>query len=229
MIDILYLAFNRLEYTRQTTAAMLANTEWREVRSIHVYDDGSTDGTKEYLRSVKWPVLSELHSERSGGPVAVMSKFLQRETPMDIFAKIDNDTMLPPDWLTECLKVMQSCPDLGLLGIEAFCQVAAGRAKRSFVGVRHIGGIGLMRQRCFRTLPRPNGEMGRFGFTRWQHENAGVVKGWINPSLPVFLLDKCGFEPWAGLAQKYISAGWQRPWPLYTDEDKALWEWTGWR
>lgn len=224
MIDIIYLAWNRLEFTKASMAAMIANTDWTRVRRLVVYDDGSTDGTREYLRSVAYPGRAEFVFARIGGPVAITNHYLSN-SPSEIFAKVDNDTMLPPRWLNECLKVMDECPGLDLLGIEAFNPVEPEARHRSFRAAAHIGGIGLMRRRAFRTLPHHHGPGGRFGFTQWQRDNAGVVKGWIDPSLPVFLLDKMATEPWADLSRQYIAQGWQRKWPQYADDCAALWNW----
>jgi glycosyltransferase involved in cell wall biosynthesis len=221
MIDILFLAFNRLEFTRETLAAMVRNTDWDRVRRIVVYDDGSTDGTREHLQEFDYPVDVEIRHSKLGSPVAIMNEYLGNR-PADVFAKIDNDTVLPPGWLTECLNVMNAHAELDLLGIEAFNKVKAGDCPRGYQPARFIGGIGLMRRRCFKSFPRPNG---RFGFTQWQRQNAGVVKGWINPSLPVFLLDKMFLEPWLGLSNDYIAKGWQRQWPPYSPIDCALWKW----
>ncbi|RPH38356.1 glycosyltransferase family 2 protein [bacterium] len=220
MIDIIYLAFNRLEFTKASMAAMLANTEWAKVRKLIVYDDGSTDGTREYLKSVDYPVQVEFVFESLGGPVAITNHYLSH-SPSDVFAKIDNDTMLPPHWLGECMKVMESHKELDLLGIESFNPVKPGEVPRNYGKARHIGGIGLMRSGCFKTFPRANG---RFGFTQWQRESS-AIKGWINPSLPVFLLDKIAFDPWASLSRVYISKGWQRPWPPYDENGRAMWSW----
>lgn len=46
-VDLFYPAWNRLEFTRETFGALLANTEWPLVRELVVYDDGSSDGTRE--------------------------------------------------------------------------------------------------------------------------------------------------------------------------------------
>jgi glycosyltransferase involved in cell wall biosynthesis len=221
MIDILYLAFNRLEFTRQSMTAMTANTDWEEVRKLVIYDDGSTDGTREYLESLEYPCEFEIRRSRLGSPVAIMNDYLRR-SPANLFAKVDSDTMLPSGWLKECLKVMDRRPRLDLLGIESFNDVSPGETQRDFRPSQFIGGIGLMRHRCFGTLPKPNG---RFGFTQWQRSSPGVVKGWIDPSLPVFLLDKLNLEPWRSLSREYISKGWQRPWPQYNDSESLLWEW----
>lgn len=221
MIDIIYLAFNRLEFTKASMATMLVNTEWANVRKLVIYDDGSIDGTREYLKSVRCPVPTEFVFWKYGGPVAIMNHYL-RSKPTEIFAKIDNDTMLPPSWLSECLKIMETHPKIDLLGIESFFPVAAGRATRGYVVARHIGGIGLMRTKCFKSLPRANG---RFGFTMWQHQNKQILKAWINPSLPVFLLDKLSGEPWASLSNSYVGKGWQRKCARYDDTKSAMWQW----
>ena len=48
-VSLLFPAFNRLEFTKQSWAALMANTDWSLVSEFHVYDDGSTDGTREWL------------------------------------------------------------------------------------------------------------------------------------------------------------------------------------
>jgi glycosyltransferase involved in cell wall biosynthesis len=220
MIEIFYLAYNRKEFTKASMQAMLANTDWNQVGKLVIYDDGSTDGTKEYLDSLDYPVETEIRGRRLGGPVAIMNDFIPG-TRNELFCKVDSDTMLPPFWLQECLKVMEASQELDLLGIEAFNPVAAGETARGYNPARWIGGIGLMRKRCFITYPKPNG---RFGFTQWQRESK-AIKGWINPSLPVFLLDRMPTDPWLSLSQEYVAKGWQREWPLYQMEQETLWEW----
>lgn len=222
MIDLIYLAFNRLEMTRATLTALLDNTEWNLVRKFIIYDEGSSDGTREYLQSTKYPHPASLIFRKIGGPVAITKHYLAH-APAEIFAKIDNDTMLPPFWLSECLKAMH--PKLDLLGIEAFYPVQSGQIQRGYTAAKHIGGIGLMRSRCFKSMPKEHGPGGRFGFTSWQIANKGVSKGWINPSLPVFLLDRMPMDPWLSLSQAYVKKGWQRDWAKYTDERKELWSW----
>jgi glycosyltransferase involved in cell wall biosynthesis len=173
MIDILFLAHNRIEFTKASLETLCKNTDWSEVRRLIVSDDNSIDGTREYLKEFSYPCDTELVVGKFGGPVAVMNRYLcEREGENDgrIFAKIDNDVMVPPGWLNECLRTMSKHPELGLLGIEAFTPLGtppAGDA-RDYEPARHIGGIGLMRAGCFVTLPRANG---RLGFTAWQERS----------------------------------------------------------
>lgn len=225
MIDLLFLAHNRLEFTKATLAALFANTDWAQVDRLLIYDDASTDGTREYLAALDYPAERvEFRFAVYGGPVAAMIDYLYRRAPDGacMFAKIDSDTVVPPGWLGVCLRVMEQSPELDLLGIEAFHPTVPAPAPRSYESSRHIGGIGLMRTSAFRSMPRPNG---RFGFTEWQLESPDVVKGFINPALPVFLLDHLPREPWTTLSGQYVAAGWQRPWAPYEEERSNLWDW----
>ncbi len=221
MIDLLYLAYNRKEFTTESLKALKANTDWTRVRKTFLYDDGSEDGARELLAAAELPVETEKVFKKLNGPVAVMNDYLRRKSAA-VFAKVDNDVILPPRWLEECLSVMDAGKELGLLGIEAFFKVAEGQAKRSYVPAKHIGGIGLMRSACFKSLPKPNG---RFGFTAWQMQNKDVVKGWLNPSLPVILMDRLPMEPWRSLSTQYRNKGWQRTRDFYGDAERATWEW----
>lgn len=229
MIDVLYLAWNRIEFTRKTFETMVTNTDWSKVARLIVYDDGSTDRTLQYLREAVKAVSVESLVVTSNrlGPVGIMREFLSEEVA-DVFAKVDSDTMLPPNWLNECLDVMEANPEVDLLGIEARVDAdKSGPPPRTVYDADFIGGIGLMRRRAFETdLPSPDGPSSRFGFTAWQEKHAGVKKAWINPPLPVCLLNMVPFEPWASLSREYVRNGYQRPWPdVYTEKDKGLWEW----
>jgi hypothetical protein len=134
-LDILFLAKNRLEFTRETLAALERNTNWDLVRSVCVWDDGSERETADYLKSwfdrmtVKyWRVPKGLvwliaGHRGVGAPASVMNLFLgdpfwTEESRPDLFAKIDNDTVVPPGWLDACYAVMEAHPELDLLGIE---------------------------------------------------------------------------------------------------------------
>lgn len=221
MIDIIYPTFNRLEFTKESLKSLIANTAWDRVRQILLYDDGSEDGTREYLKSIEYPVYASFVFENFGGPVAAMNRYLQG-SPTEIFAKIDNDAMVPPRWLEDGLQVINDCPELDLLGIDAFNEVDPVQQKRRFSHAPWIGGIGLMRSGAFRELPEAQG---RYGFTGWQDRHKEIIKGWICPSIPFFLLDRIPFDPWKSLSAEYVAKGWQRQWESYSDNQSDQWKW----
>src|SRR5882672_6324069 len=78
-VDLLYLACNRLKFTQETFTTLLANTDWRYVHELVVYDDGSIDGTREWLEKniayVSAP--ARFVKTRFGSPVAAMVHFIE--------------------------------------------------------------------------------------------------------------------------------------------------------
>lgn len=241
MIDILYLAKGRPEFTAESLKSLLANTEWNDARLV-VYTDGDQFGDLLPV-SIHRASVVHVNTSKYGGPVAIMSHFLSWPGT-EIFAKIDNDVILPPGWLDQCLQVMEANPELDLLGIEPPAsrthapwnvglkveapenRIAGNNA--GYARCDAIGGIGLMRRRAFagRCPMQPHGPNGVGGFTDWQFRHADVCKGWIVPPLKLFLLDRLPMEPWASLSRKYIAEGIQRPWTNYALESAPqLWDW----
>lgn len=216
MVDILFPVYNRPEFAAAALGALVSNTNRAAARLL-------------------------VHEDPSGaGPVAIMNDYLSRPGS-DIFAKIDSDTIVPPGWLEAGLAVMESHPELGLLGIEPPMSRTpapwmrgripapedAVRGARGYARCESIGGIGFMRRSVFATADRmrPHGFHGVGGFTDWQVRHPEVIKGWIVPPLKVFLLDRLPIEPWASLSKEYIRKGWQRPWTNYSPNDSGLWDW----
>ena len=229
-VDLLYLAKNRLEFTKESFSALLSNTDWNLVKSFYVYDDGSTDGTAEYLTDTIianreiLPDKTVLRQTDFGSPVRITNDFVvQVDSPL--LAKIDNDIVVPEKWLTRCVQVMDGSPELQCLGIEAFYEIEPDvTVCRGWIRAIHTGGIGLFRRAPFEeVLPIAYGTY--FGFGNWQQRGDGLMCGWIKPSLPVFLLDRLPFEPFRSLTLSYIEKGWQRDWGPYDSSQQDLWTW----
>jgi glycosyltransferase involved in cell wall biosynthesis len=248
--DVLFLSRNRLEFTRESFATLVANTDWSLVDKLWVYDDGSTDGTREWLVSRCGELACEFFGNitiidsKLGAPAAVMNDYLKRSTS-EMFAKVDNDVIVPPGWLNACMDVMCRFSSLDLLGIEPpesrTPHFAGGvRSKCPEFDAPHavflpadalgyaacdsIGGVGLMRRSAFTRHPDMVPHSTHGGFTEWQLKHGVVTKGWIAPPLKVFLLDRLPTEPWASLSRQYISKGWQRAWSGY-DPANPFWNW----
>jgi len=203
VIDVMFLAWNRRAFTEAAWATLIANTDWNAVENLYVYDDGSTDGTQEWLREqaevALVPTSFVILGHRS--PVAAMKDFAMR-SDCEWFAKIDSDVCVPPGWLGHMLGVLDRNPDVQLLGMEAGMTVVAGRSaghldppwdgEYGFAPSTHIGAVGLMHRPTIAT--RSLHARGRNGFTEFQHIHQ-PVRGWITPDLPVVLLDRLPHEP----------------------------------
>ena len=252
-VDILFLAHKRPEFTRASLAALLANTDM-EANLLCIYTDGEQEnqGAKEALDARHGKTLIiQVELGKHGGPVACINDRLEKSSA-EFIAKVDNDTIVPPGWLPACLDLMRRYRNVDLLGIEPwtpdaklFPRWVEPRAEildaptfglklknmqvRTPRPVSHIGGIGVFRRSAFERFgrPVPHSQDGRFGFTEWQWQNPGMVKAFIDPPLPVFLLDHLPFEPWRSLSRKYEQEGIQRNvgWEYDAVKHRALWDW----
>lgn len=230
MINILFCAWNRLEFTKASFQSLLQHTDWSKVASLHVHDDGSTDGTGEYLQEQikQVPVKVVYESRRLGGPVAAMIRHLKLFPPaeeVDRFFKADNDLIVPPGWLPELLRVSNSDPGVDVLGIAArFGPPAPGLCEtRRIEEARHIGGIGLIRYRLFEVCqPVPQG---LYGWSEFQVRHLENRKGWLTPDIACFNLDLVDIPEFAALSAQYEAKGWQRPWSKYLDGGKSYYDW----
>lgn len=228
-VDILYLAKGRLEFTKHTFKMLVKNTNWDLVNKLVVYDDGSGNPDRVWLRraTTNLRINNEFRVTNYGSPVAVMLDFLDRRES-DVFAKIDNDIVLPLGWLEAMTSVMMSRPTLDLLGMEAGM---SGRPEDDWNGIyglnedcAHIGGVGLIKGSSIRRYSRPIPN-GRFGWTENQH-TFGYERAWIKPDLQMCEMDKLPFDPWKSLSNEYVDAGVQRQWDKYPgDMIDYYWRW----
>jgi glycosyltransferase involved in cell wall biosynthesis len=229
-VEILYLAFNRLQFTTATWSWLVAQTNWDLAQKIVVYDDGSEDGTQEFLKDAveKAPVPAELRIGDFRSPPAIMNHYISTSTA-DAFAKIDNDIAVPGGWLDKLVSVLDGNPELELLGMEAGMVAMQGRDGNTwehytYEPATHIGGVGLMRMSAFRSRPTIPFR-GRFGFTEWQ-DRYDVNTAWIKPDIDCPSLDRVPEEPWASLTEEYVERGWSRPWGKYDPTwCKPYYEW----
>lgn len=237
MIDVLFVAKNRKRYTVNSFEALLANTDWNDVEKLYVHDDGSEDGTVDYLgeRCDQWggsriDVDVVFHDRPLGGPVAAMNWYLDQaheRGESDRFAKIDSDFIVCPGWLPEVLHQMIPHPGIDAFGLQPRFgpAVAPPSAARGIDEARFIGGIGVVRHRVFeRCRPRPSGFNGYQGWTQFQTAH-DFRKAWMTPDLPCFCLDLLPFEPWISQAAEYVEKGWMRAWPTYESAGDSYWSW----
>lgn len=245
-LDILFLSKNRLEFTKASLAALMANTNWDLVRHLWLCDDGSTDGTQDLITAVTGDHVRRMPEAIYGAPAEVMKTFVNLADAPDMFFKVDSDCILPPRYLDTCAGVMERHPELDLLGVEPpasrtphhACQAQpvpipehVGPFFRQgdqpgYARSRSIGGIGLMRTKAFRENAPMHPHSIYSGFTEWQYNHPKLVIGWCVPPISMFLLDRVPETPWCHLSKEYEAKGWQRYWSRYPLKAKpGLWGW----
>lgn len=221
-IEIIYLAWNRRAFTELSFELLLANTPWDRVSRLRVYDDGSSDGTREWLAEAirLCPVEHELHDTRLGSPPATMNEHVATARS-EWFMKCDSDIALPPGWLEDATAIIAAKGHPEILGLAAgWTGVKDGPP--SYEPARHIGGVGLMKVEALRRYGRIGAE-GRQGWTQFQEKHRSLSVGWAKPDIQAVQLDLVPAEPWALLAAEYVERGWARHWQPYTDP--SLWQW----
>src|SRR3954466_6253961 len=113
-IYLVILTWNGLAFTRRCLDTLVDNTAGVDYRVI-VADNGSTDGTLEYLRGR--PEVTLIENGQNLGFVRGNNVAL-RTVPADAdVVLLNNDTEFhQPDWLARLRDCAHSAPDIGVVG-----------------------------------------------------------------------------------------------------------------
>jgi len=113
-IDLVFITYNRLEYTKLAISSLLADPT--EEFSLTIWDNGSTDGTREYLSSLKdgrisRTVFSEENVRLHGAVNDVVSR-----SNADLFGIVFDDFIVSAGWTRPLAKAHEEVPEFGLIG-----------------------------------------------------------------------------------------------------------------
>jgi glycosyltransferase involved in cell wall biosynthesis len=112
-VSIIMCAYNGLHYTKEAVADILAQTfaDWELI----IADDGSTDGTREWLQqNCTDPRIRLLFNEKNLGYVANKNNALQ-QAKGTYLTQLDNDDRSSPDRLQKMADVISKHPDIKLV------------------------------------------------------------------------------------------------------------------
>jgi O-antigen biosynthesis protein len=131
---LMMVTYNRLELTKETLKSLL-NADPKPGRNYNfvIVDNGSTDGTVEYLQELEesvrdkengkgYPYLHRLDvvylPENKGiaiGRNIALKKADELETKW--YCTIDNDVKMPENWLQDCVEIMEKNKGYGAVGV----------------------------------------------------------------------------------------------------------------
>jgi GT2 family glycosyltransferase len=116
---IMMVCYNRLPLTQQTLESLFTTTD--APFRLCIVDNGSSDDTPNYLQNLSYPkdkcvsYQYQLNNENKGvaiGRNQAMKLANQYDDPF--LATIDNDVVLPSQWLSECLDIMTANPNFSI-------------------------------------------------------------------------------------------------------------------
>jgi GT2 family glycosyltransferase/2-polyprenyl-3-methyl-5-hydroxy-6-metoxy-1,4-benzoquinol methylase len=116
LTSIVILTNNQLAYTKLCLASIRSRTD--EPYEVIIVDNGSTDGTVEYLRGIEGVRLIE-NPENRGFPAAVNQGI--KASRGDYVVLLNNDCIVTTGWLTRLLDAIESEPNIGLAGPYSNC------------------------------------------------------------------------------------------------------------
>lgn len=111
-IHLAFITYNRLPYTKLSLASILADPH--EDFRLTIWDNGSTDGTREYLKTqVSDPRIADIVlSKENVGQTEAVNQIWGGATT-DLLGKLDNDCIMTPGWTRTLAAAHRDIPKLG--------------------------------------------------------------------------------------------------------------------
>ena len=113
MVSIVIPLLNNLDLTKDCLASVEAFTP--EEHEIIFIDNGSTDGTAQYLQFHMKPHWKLIVNEKNEGFTKACNQGMQLASGSEILL-LNNDTLVSPEWLKGLLECLYSADDVGIVG-----------------------------------------------------------------------------------------------------------------
>ncbi len=152
--SIMFATYNRLELTKRMMGSLINNT--RSAYRLIIIDNGSTDGTVEWLKSISTEFLNiasdSLYcqgldirfNEKNWGIAVARNQGLELSDKYNDpwLSTLDNDIEFPNNWLTDCVEIIQSNPKLALgVNMEGTAYPLTTRGGKTFQ-LKPMGNLG---------------------------------------------------------------------------------------
>lgn len=199
-IDLLFLSCNRLHYTKYSMPSLLADPS--EEFSLTIWDNASTDGSREFLESVQdRRIVKKVFSPENIPPCQVINKAIEASSA-ELIGFVADDLLVTPGWVHTLSTAHADVPEFGRLSCwhmakEEFDTQRAAHKIQTFGRhqiLRHpwTNGCGLSKLKAIRDAgPIRPGETEHGYWTRIAL--LGYVNGFYCPPIPVEHMD----YPWS--------------------------------
>jgi GT2 family glycosyltransferase len=116
LASIIVVSYNNYPLTRRCLESVLKNTEWPNYE-LWVVDNGSKDETPGYLKQLtsRYPRVRVILNKENRG-FAIANNQALRLCSGKYIVFLNNDTVVPPFWLSGLIRHLASHPDWGLVG-----------------------------------------------------------------------------------------------------------------
>jgi len=198
MIAALMICKDRLEYSRKAYEA-LKNSD---VDEIHIVYNPSNDGTYAWLKISVTGYGTLIHTG-DGTIAGAFNLFLEQVShwmkPAEFMIKVDNDTIIPPDFCARMLPHMQHADIvqarhklIPASGVGTFDQWTSKMPAQGALRFNNfVGGTGVMMRRSVLT-PWPTDTGLLMAWREWQRQNPNVKKAFAT-DVDITLLDEHGY------------------------------------
>jgi len=116
-VDLLLITHNRREYVQKTIASLFQDpARFR----IYWWDNGSTDGTIDVVRSSSDGRLVESYLSRDNVNQGIPTRWFLDTSRSDVVGKIDDDILLPSGWTERIAPIIRSDDTFGMLACWTF-------------------------------------------------------------------------------------------------------------
>lgn len=111
--SVIIPVFNKVEFTKACLEALAKNTP-EDLYEVIIVDNASSDGTKEFLRTLQGDVRVITNDENLGFAKACNQGAAIASGEYLVF--LNNDTLPQPGWLEALLRVVDNEPDVAVVG-----------------------------------------------------------------------------------------------------------------
>jgi polysaccharide pyruvyl transferase CsaB len=120
MASIIIVTYNNLGYNKLCINSIVTKTDYPAYEVI-VVDNNSTDGTRDYLRSITDNRIKVILNDNNEG-FARANNMALKEAKGQYIIFLNNDTVVTKGWLTKLVSYLDKYPEIGLIGpVTNFC------------------------------------------------------------------------------------------------------------